>query len=110
MSEVKEKKPEVWAWKKPDHKLSHEEVEAILEHWDYDPEHGDEYEEYNENGIPLLDDEFGNPSYGSFEALYEKRHNISYGLMTLDELYADWEQMLAEEDNEESRPAQQIPA
>ena len=105
-------------WVKPDHKLTHEEIEDILEHWDYDPEHGEEYEEYNENGVALLDDKFGNPSYGSFEALYEKRHNISCGPMTLDE-FGDWlDDVIAETDAERKtemsyeayRTPQQIPA
>lgn len=106
------------AWVKPDHKLSPEEIEDILEHWDYDPEYGEEIEECNENGVPLLDDEFGNPSYGSFEAMYEGRHGLTEGPMTMEE-FGDWIQevlaeadaeMEAEKNNAEYRPKQQIPA
>ena len=82
-----EKPATVWKWKKPDHKLSPEEIEAILEHWDYNPDEAEQYEECNSKGIPLIDDRFGNPTYGTFEAMYEARHGIYYEL-TLDELFS----------------------
>lgn len=74
-------------WVKPDHKLTHEEFEEILANWDYDPDYDDEYEEYNANGLPLIDDEFGNPTYGTFNAMYETRHGLTEPT-TLDELLA----------------------
>ena len=46
------------------------------------------------------------PTEATIRALYEDRHDIGTGPMTLDELAADWEQMLAEVDYEESRAAQ----
>ncbi len=92
-------KPAVRAWVKPDHKLSEWEIEDILEHWDYDPEHAEEYEECNADGTTLIDDEFGNPSYGSFEAMYEERNGLLAGPFMPDELFAEFNKWREEADN-----------
>ena len=77
------------AWVKPTRRLTDEEIEEILANWDYDPDYDGEYEEYNENGLPLIDDEFGNPTYGTFEAMYETRHGLGEEV-TLEELLAPY--------------------
>lgn len=79
------------AWVKPDHKLSEEEFEDILANWDYDPEYSDEYDEFNENGSRLLFDKFGNPTYGTFESIYETRHGLTEEV-TLEELFAPYDE------------------
>lgn len=84
--EARLEKPEVWAWKKPDHKLTYEEFEAILEHWDYDPDN-EEYVELDANGLEPIHDKFGNPTYGTFEAMYEARHGLTTPT-TLEDLLA----------------------
>ena len=81
-----EKPATVWKWKKPDHKLSPEEIEAIIEHWDYQPDNDGEFDECNADGISLLNDKFGNPTYGYFESVYEVRHGLCKP-MTLEDLF-----------------------
>ena len=78
-------------WVKPDHKLTHEEFEEILANWDYDPDYDGRYEEYNENGLPLINDEFGNPTYDTFNAIYETRNNLGEEV-TLEELFAPYDE------------------
>ena len=91
MEALLERPTKTTKWVKPDHKLTHEEFEEILENWEYDPDYNGEYDEYNENGLPLIDDEFGNPTYGSFEAMYETRHGLCEEV-TLDELFASYDE------------------
>ena len=79
------------SWVKPNHKLTHEEFEEILANWEYDPYYDSEYDEYNENGLPLISDEFGNPTYGAFQAMYETRHDLCEEV-TLEELFAPYEE------------------
>ena len=92
-------------WVKPDRRMTMEELWARFE---YDPDYEDEDPAYER----AFYDRYGNPTYGTQCALYEKEHNISYGPLTLEELAADWESMLAETEAEyeESRSAQQVPA
>ena len=89
-----------------DRKLTNEEIEQLIENYDYDPKYLDP--DYDDGGSELepVWDKFGNPTEATIRALYEDRHDIGTGPMTLDELAADWEQMLAEVDYEESRAAQ----
>ena len=75
------------AWVKPARKLTPEEIDDILEHWDYDPDYDGRYDEYTKEGIRLLYDEFGNPSYGTLEAMYETEHGLTEPA-TLDDLRA----------------------
>ena len=103
MDNVTEKKKQSYVF---DRKLTDEEIEQLIENYDYDPKYLDP--DYDDGGSELepVWDKFGNPTEATIRALYEDRHDIGTGPMTLDELAADWEQMLAEVDYEESRAAQ----
>ena len=79
------------SWVKPTRKLTEAEIEKILADWEYDPDYDGEYDEYNEDGLPLISDEFGNPTYGMLEAMYETRHNLCEEV-TLEELFAPYEE------------------
>ena len=86
-----------------DRKLTDEEVHELVENYEYRPD-------FEDDGV--LWDRFGNPT----ESMIRWKYEVNHGLdelsepMTLEELAADWEQMLAEVEDEESRAAQQIPA
>ena len=90
-------------WVKPDRKLSMDELWARFE---YDPDYEDDDPAYER----AFFDRYGNPTYGTLCAMYEDEHDIGSGPMTLEELAADWEQMLGEAEYEENKPAKQIPA
>ena len=79
------------SWVKPTRKLTEAEIEKILADWEYDPDYDGEYDEYNEDGLPLISDEFGNPTYGTLEAMYETRNNLCREV-TLEELFAPYEE------------------
>jgi len=90
-------------WERPARKMT---MEELWERFTYDPD----YETGDLADDGAFYDRYGNPTYGTLCALYEKEHNIVSEPMTLDELFADWEQMLAEVDNEKSRTKQQVSA
>ena len=66
-----------------DHKLSDEEIEALIDNYDYDPKYLDPDYEDDEELEPIYD-RFGNPTESSIRALYEIRHGI-YEEVTLEE-------------------------
>ena len=82
-----------------DHKLTDEEIEALIENYDYDPKYLDP--DYDDGGTELetVYDKYGNPTESTIRALYEDRHEILSEPMTLDELFAEWAQVY-----EETRP------
>ena len=86
-----------------DRKLTDEEVHELVENYEYTPD-------FEDDGV--LWDKFGNPTESMIRWKYEENHGLDElsEPMTLEELAADWEQMLAEVEDEESRAAQQIPA
>lgn len=87
-------KPRVW--QKPTRKLTDEEINDLVENYDYDPRYLDpDYDDGKE--LEPIYDRFGNPTESTIRAMYEKRHDIGSEPMTLDELFADFDRMLAEE-------------
>ena len=101
-----------------DHKLTDEEIEELIENYDYDPKYLDP--DYDDGGTELepVYDRYGNPTEATIRALYEDRHEILSEPMTLEELHA-WAadviaeadaEMEAEEKNETYRTAQRISA
>ena len=84
-----------------DHKLTDEEIEELIENYDYDSKYLDP--DYDDDGEsePIYD-RFGNPTESTIRALYESRHNIVSEPMTLDELFAEWDEILQETEHEES--------
>ena len=90
-----------------DHKLTDEEVEELIENYDYDPNN------YPDDSGRIWD-EFGNPTEATIYAMYEDRHDISEGSMTVEE-FSDWlDEICAEADaemaNETRRTGQRISA
>ncbi len=79
-----------------DHKLTDEEVEELIENYDYDPKYLDpDYVDHDDDGV--LWDRFGNPTESMIRAKYEDIHGIGgCELMTQDELFAEWDSLLAE--------------
>ena len=100
MEEVKARPKQKYVF---DRKLTDEEIHELIENYEYDPD-------YEDDGV--LWDRFGNPT----ESMIRWKYEVNHGLdelsepMTLEELAADWEQMLAEAADEESRAAQQVSA
>ncbi len=84
-----------------DHKLSEEEIEELLENFDYDTW----LAEFDEDAEPEPNyDRFGNPTKDTLAGMYEDRHDLGVW-MTHDELMADFERMRAEVDNERNKTA-----
>ena len=82
-----------------DRKLTDEEIEELIENYDYDPKYLDP--DYDDGGDELepVWDKYGNPTEATIRAMYEDRHDIGSEPMTLDELFAEWKQ-----NYEETRP------
>ena len=87
-----------------DRKLSDEEIEALIENYDYDPKYLDP--DYDDGGTELepVYDRFGNPTEALIRVLYENRHGLAVYSepMTLDELFAEWRQIYEEAGHEGS--------
>ena len=77
-----------------DHKLTDEEIRALIDNYDYDP--CGVYED--DNGA--IWDEFGNPTEATIRAKYETEHGLAER-MTLDEFFAELDDLRAELDNED---------
>ncbi len=102
-----------------DRKLTDEEIEELIENYDYDPKYLDpDYDDENDDGV--LWDKFGNPTESMIRMKYEERNGLdTYSEpMTLEELHA-WAaeviaeadaEMEAEEKNATYRTAQRISA
>ena len=69
-----------------DRKMTDEEIEEILEHWNYDPSYYDDDDESDEPS-PVWD-KYGNPTRETLDAMYEARHGIGY-VMTVEEAVAE---------------------
>ncbi|MBQ4402454.1 MAG: hypothetical protein IJJ91_00465 [Synergistaceae bacterium] len=100
MEAVMEKKKQSYVF---DRKLTDEEIHELVENYEYEPD-------VEDNGV--LWDRFGNPTESMIRWTYERNHGLDElsEPMTLEELAADWAQMLEEVDDEESRAAQQVSA
>ena len=96
MEAMLEKKKQSYVF---DHKLTDEEIESLIENYDYDPKYLDP--DYDDGGTELepVWDKYGNPTEATIRAMYEDRHDIGSEPMTLDELFAEWTQIY-----EETRP------
>ena len=77
-----------------DHKLKEDEIHELVENYDYDPEN------YPDDGGKIWD-EFGKPTESTICAMYEDKHDIGEGPMTLDEFHAWLHEVLFEDDDEE---------
>ena len=63
------------AWVKPTRKLTDEEIQELVENFDYDTYLAD----FDEDADPEPSyDIYGNPSRDTLAWLYEREHNISY--------------------------------
>ena len=85
-----------------DHKLTDEEIEQLIENYDYDPKYLDpDYDDGNTE-LELLHDRFGNPMEPLIRMWYERRHGLDVYSepMTLDELFAEWAQIYEETSHE----------
>ena len=70
-------------WVKPDHKLTDDEIEELIENYDYDPYIYDDEDESDE--LDPIYDIYGNPTESTIRAMYEGEHGISTST-TVDEL------------------------
>ena len=81
-----------------DHKLTDEEIEELIENYDYDPKYLDP--DYDDGGTELepVHDRFGNPSEALIRLWYERRNGLDVYSepMTLDELFAEWTKIYEE--------------
>ena len=82
-----------------DRKLTDEEIDELIENYEYDPKYLDPNYDGEDDG-PLFD-KFGNPTETWIRMKYEDIHNLPVYSepMTLDELFAEWAQIY-----EETRP------
>ncbi len=94
MENVTEKKKQSYVF---DRKLTDEEIEELIENYDYDPKYLDP--DYDDGGTELepVWDKFGNPTEATIRALYEKEHDIGTGPMTMDEFDSWLDELRAEE-------------
>ena len=77
-----------------DHKLTREEIEELVDNYDYDPKYLDpDYEDPDDDGI--LFDRFGNPTEHMIRAMYEDEHDIGE-TFTPEEFFAQLDEMRAE--------------
>ena len=85
-------------WQAPTRKLTDEEIEALIENYDYDPRYLDPDYDDGKDLEPIYD-RFGNPTESTIMLMYEKRHGISAseGPMKLDEFKVWLDDILAEE-------------
>ena len=74
-------------WQAPDRKLTDEEINELIENYDYDPRYLDPDYDDGKDLEPIYD-RFGNPTESTVRALYESRHNIGETI-SVEELF-DW--------------------
>ena len=91
MEAVSERKKQNYKF---DRKLTDEEIEELIENYDYDLE--------CEDDGGAIWDKFGNPTEASIRTMYEGRHNIGIGPMTLDEFDSLLDEWRREADDEEA--------
>ena len=83
-----------------DRKLTAEEIQALVDNYDYDPSVYDS----DDLGDGVLFDKFGNPTEAMIRAMYEDKYDIGEE-MTLDELFAEMDEIWNEAGNEEHKTA-----
>ncbi|MBQ9389685.1 MAG: hypothetical protein IJU07_05875 [Synergistaceae bacterium] len=87
MEALLERPTKTTKWVKPTRKLTEDEIEDLIENYDYDPSiyDNDEYDDTTE--LDPIYDVYGNPTEATIRAMYESRHGIGEET-TLDELLA----------------------
>ena len=77
-------------WVAPTRKLTAEEIEALIENYDYDPNWDDGIDDDDDDcEIEPLYDKYGNPSESMIRSFYESRHGLGE-VVTLEELFAPY--------------------
>lgn len=82
-------------WVKPDRKMT---MEELWERFEYDPDYVDDDPAYE----AAIYDRYGNPTYGTLCAKYETDHGLLEGPYTIDELFAEWNKIWYEAQNEDN--------
>ena len=97
-----------------DHKLTDEEIDELVENYEYDPKYLDP--DYDDDDDGILWDKFGNPTESMIRMKYEDMHGLAQYSepMTLDE-FGGWldevrAEVEAEKKDEEAGTPQQISA
>ena len=94
MEALKEKKKQSYVF---DRKLTDEEIEELIENYDYDPKYLDpDYDDGSTELAPVWD-RFGNPTEATIRAMYEDRHDIGER-MTYEEFNSWLDEIRAEAD------------
>ena len=75
-----------------DRKLTEEEIEELVENYDYDPA----YDQDEDREPEPMYDRYGNPTRDTIAAMYEMRHRITHDRMTLDEFHSWMSEMYEE--------------
>ena len=87
-----------------DHKLTPEEIQELVDNYDYDPKYLDpDYEDPDDDGI--LFDRFGNPTEATIRSWYEVQHGYLDGPYTLEEYDAMLDELRAEVEAEMNNEA-----
>ena len=78
-----------------DHKLTPEEIQELVDNYDYDPKYLDpDYFDEDEPWQPIYD-AYGNPTEATIRALYEDEHDIGE-TFTPEEFFAELDKLRAE--------------
>ena len=94
-----------------DRKLTDEEIRELIDNFDYESYSAEV--DGNDDYVPApLWDRFGNPTRDTIAAKYEEEHGLIDGPMTIEELFAEWDEILAEteEEYEKNRTKQIVQA
>ena len=86
------------AWVKPTRKLTDEEIQELIDNFDYEDWLADS--ESDEDTYPAVWDSFGNPTRDMIAAKYEVEHGLLEGPMTIEEFFAELDMLREEADNE----------
>ena len=89
-----------------DHKLTDEEVEELIENYDYDPV----YDQDEDREPEPMFDKFGNPTRDTIASMYEMRHGLGHGPFTLDGLFAEFQTWQEEADIEGNKTQPELQA
>lgn len=86
------------AWVKPTRKLTEEEIQELIDNFDYDAY----LKDFDEDADPEpMFDKYGNPSRDTLAGMYEDKHDLREKL-TLEELFEQFDEWRAEVDEEEN--------
>ena len=83
-----------------DHKLTPEEIQELVDNYDYDPSVYD-HDDFTGDAT-ILFDKYGNPTEDMIRALYEDEHDIGETFETTEELFAEWDKLWYEVNNEKN--------